>query len=548
MDEQTKKSLDFQYILNNISTLTPYGNMYKSRLKAYLPGQEENLKGELEKLNSFIPIIKDTRLRKDFNNTLSHIKDLRTSIKRAMDRFILTEVELFEIKNFLFVLRDLNRLMDENNIPLYSDTQITPLSTLEQRLDPENTGISTFYIYDAYSEKLKKIRQDKRALDRQIRSKKKQIKTNIKKDLNLDLRPDGSLVIAKSQKELLNKIENYPDLLYISETYMNVKFSIKATDSIRTMERQISSLKEEEDKEELLIRERLSNDIRSKRRQLFRNIANIGRLDLLIAKAKYAIDTDAVMPEITDRQILEIVDGIHPKAKDFLEVNNLEFTPISIAIKKGVACITGANMGGKTISLKMVGLLSAMAQYGLFVPAKSIKLSLNNFIKTSIGDMQSADSGLSTFGGETKTVQEAIEQSDNRGLILIDELARGTNPEEGYAISKAIVNYLKDRNSISLLTTHYDNVANMDEVIHLQVVGLSKVDIEELQEAFTFENKMETINKFMDYKLRRVKNTTQVPKDAINIAKIMGLDSSILKSAEEYLIENKISKQRELIK
>jgi DNA mismatch repair protein MutS2 len=318
---------------------------------------------------------------------------------------------------------------------------------------------------------------------------------------------------------------------------MNVKFSIRLTDEITTMERQVSNLKEEEEKEELLIRERLSLDIKNKRKELFKNISNIGRLDLLIAKARYAIDSDSVKPEIDYDQMIEIIDGVHPKVKEFLESQELDFTPINISLKRGAACITGANMGGKTISLKMVGLLSAMAQYGLFVPAKAMKLSLNNFIKTSIGDMQSTDSGLSTFGGETKTVQEAIEQSDNRGLILIDEIARGTNPQEGYAISKAIVNYLKDRNSISLLTTHYDNVANMEEVTHLQVVGLSRVDIEDLQREFTFANKMEVINKFMDYNLMRVKNTTEVPKDAINIAKIMGLDEGILKSAEKYLID-----------
>ena len=542
MDKETKSALDFQYILNNLSTLTPYGTMYKSRLKAYLPGEEEELKQELEKLNSIISAIKDTRVRKEFINAFSHIKDLRTSIRRAMDRFVLTEVELFEIKNFLFILRDLDEITKKYKIPIYDDTEIIPIKDLENKLDPENTGISTFYIYDTYSRDLKEIREEKRALDREIRLKKKEIKEEIKRDLKLDVRPDGSVVIPKTKTQFIDKIKDYPNLAYISETYMNVKFSIRPTDEITTMERQVSSLKEDEEKEELLIRERLSLDIRNKRRELFENISNIGRLDLLIAKARYSIDSEGVKPEIEHHQIVEIVDGIHPKVKEFLESQDLEFTPISISLKRGAACITGANMGGKTISLKMVGLLSAMAQYGLFVPARRMRLSLNNFIKTSIGDMQSTDSGLSTFGGETKTVQEAIEQSDNRGLILIDEIARGTNPEEGYAISRAIVNYLKDRNSISLLTTHYDNVANMDEVAHLQVVGLSKVDIEELRREFTFENKMETINKFMDYNLMRVKNTTEVPKDAINIAKIMGLDEGILKSAEKYLIDKKQAK------
>ncbi|NLY86271.1 MAG: DNA mismatch repair protein MutS, partial [Tissierellia bacterium] len=141
----------------------------------------------------------------------------------------------------------------------------------------------------------------------------------------------------------------------------------------------------------------------------------------------------------------------------------------------------------------------------------------------------------STFGGEIKIVQEAISQADNRGLILIDELARGTNPEEGYAISKAIVSYLKNKNSITVLTTHYDNVANLDDVVHLQVIGLSKVDMDQLAREIDGDKKMEIINKYMDYRLRVVDRDTPIPKDAINIATIMGLEPQIIELAEKFL-------------
>ena len=159
MDEGTKESLDFQYILNKISTLTPYGMMYKARLKAFQLGEEEKLIEELDKIESFLPLVENKEIRREFNNIFAHIKDLRTSVRRTMEGFILTEVELFEIKNFLFLIRDLDRLIKKNNIPTFSDTKIEPIVSLEKALDPENTGISTFYIYDAYSEELKNIRE-----------------------------------------------------------------------------------------------------------------------------------------------------------------------------------------------------------------------------------------------------------------------------------------------------------------------------------------------------------------------------------------------------
>jgi DNA mismatch repair ATPase MutS len=283
------------------------------------------------------------------------------------------------------------------------------------------------------------------------------------------------------------------------------------------------------------IREILTKEIKKHQKEIYKNISSIGKLDLLIAKAKFAVDYNCIKPEIVKEHIIEIEDGIHPKVAEMLLKKNLKFTPISISLKKGVTCITGANMGGKTITLKLVGLLSAMAQYGLFVTAKKMTLGLSEYIKSSIGDMQSTDSGLSTFGGEVKVVKEAITRADERGLILIDELARGTNPEEGYAISKAIVEYLKDKQAITVLTTHYDNVADLEDVVHLQVVGLSNLDMKKLKEEINAEEGFEIINKYMDYRLRKVDKDTPIPKDALNIARIMGLDDEIISLAEKNL-------------
>lgn len=535
MDETTKYSLDFQYVLDSIEPVTPIGRMYKGRLSAYVIGQEEQLEEELNRVKGLLPLMEDRQIRRDMNNILSHVKDIRNSIRRARDGMILTEVELFEIKLLLFVIREINEFMVEHNFPIYHETKIEPIEALEEALDPEGTKITTFYIYDNYSKTLKNIRDKKQSLDKEMKLRVKEIREKIKEDFNLIVRPDSTVVVSKNDDKTLDKIKNYPFLTYVSETYMNVKFKIKNTDEMEEMDRQITVLLDREEREELRIRESLSKEIGKRRKYLFRNIANIGRLDLLLAKAKYAIDIEAVKPEIVEENIIEIIDGVHPKVNDFLKTKDLEFTPITISLGKGATCITGANMGGKSVSLKLVGLLTAMAQHGLFVPAKSMKLALNNYIKSSIGDMQSTDSGLSTFGGEIQIVSKALSKADDKGLILIDELARGTNPEEGHAISRAIVEYLKDRQPITLLTTHYDNIANLEGVQHLQVRGLSNVDWEEMLDDINLDEKMDFINKHMDYRLETVGKDETVPRDALNIAKIMGLDDEIIKIAEDYL-------------
>ena len=533
LDNLTKEALDFDYILSNVKVLTPYGKTYKDQLRPYLPGEEDALIEELDKIESILAHARDKEFKKDINNILVHIKDLRTSVRRTMEGSVLTEVELFEIKTFLYLLRDLEKVIVKYKLDKLEDIEIKRIEELERLLDPEETDLWTFYIYDSYSEELKKIRADKRQTEKQIKVEKKKLKEKIKKDLRLDIRPDGTLVISKEDRSTLECIETYPHLSYVSETYMNVKFSIKPTEEISNLERRHFHLKEREEKEEFRIREKLSGEIANRRKALFRNMAGIGKLDLILGKAQYAIDINGIRPEISKVHHINIEGGRHPKVEEYLKKKGLEFTPITIGLVKGVTCITGANMGGKTISLKLVGILAAMAQHGLFVPADKMTLGLNDFISTSIGDMQSTDEGLSTFGGEIKLVQEAIMKSNEQGLILVDELARGTNPEEGYAISKAVVNNLKNKNSITLITTHYDNIANSDGVIHLQVVGLSKIDFdvldEELKDVET--DKMDIINRYMDYRLKVVERASEVPRDAINIARLMGLEEQIINDA-----------------
>ena len=537
MDQTTREALDFQYIMNKLEVLTPYGAMFKSRMKPYTRGQEKLLENQLNILQNHIPFIRDNQLRRKFNNIFGHMKDLRLSTKRAMDGFILTDVELFEIKSFLFLLRELVELMEENKMPQFPETRIDLLPRLEKLLDPEDTKISTFYIYDAYSEELRALREQKRDKDRELKLMKKRLKEQVGEDLNLDLRPDGSVVITKDRTELLETLKSYPYLTYVSETYLNIRFVIKPTEEMTLAERELLILRDREEREEMKIRESLSHEVGKRRRELFRNMLAIGKLDLILAKARLAADMDAVKPTIIDDFRITIENGIHPKIAELLKSKKLSFTPVSVALREGVACITGANMGGKTISLKMTGLLCAMAHHGMYVPAESMELGLSNYIKSSIGDMQSTDSGLSTFGGEVRVVSEAMERADEEGLILIDELARGTNPEEGYAISKAIVKYLKDKPAISLITTHYDNVADMEGVQHLQVIGLSELNLDDLTEEIKYGDGMAIINKYMNYRLRVVDKSTPIPKDAINIARIMGLKKEILKIAEEIISE-----------
>ncbi len=259
----------------------------------------------------------------------------------------------------------------------------------------------------------------------------------------------------------------------------------------------------------------------------------VGILDLALAKIAFFKAFQCVRPSIiSDSSNILIQEGRYLPTELQLERNHRTYTPVSIELDNGVTCITGANMGGKTITLKMVGLILWMAHMALFVPVESAKISLREFLMVSIGDDQDADLGLSTFGAEIVNVAKSIDASSGKGVILIDELARGTNPKEGYALSMSIVETLKNKPTMTLITTHFDGLADQENVKHLQVVGLENVDFDNLKHDIEGKPKyMDRLNELMDYRLKEIHTTQDVPKDAVHIAQLMGLDIETLDRA-----------------
>ena len=383
------------------------------------------------------------------------------------------------------------------------------------------------------------IRREIRDVDKEINRERKKLKDRVEEDLNIKLRPNGEITVNKDSDKVINILKAYKFLTYSLETYMNITFKTINTLDIDNLSQRLEELKALEEGEEFKVRRDLSEEIKKYINIIEKNINAIGKLDLLVAKGYHAIGFKGVKPEITDTNSISIINGRNIKVENSLRKDGREFTPITVEMDRGVTCITGANMGGKTVSLKTVGLLLAMAQYGMFVPAEKMKFSIKEFIFFSVGDIQSTDMGLSTFGGEILKIKEAIKDSNRKGLILIDELARGTNPKEGYALSKAIINYLKDKETITIITTHFDGLADDGEVRHLQVRGLSIEDFHQISKTIREEKQgIDMLHYYMDYRLREIKDIKEVPKDAINISRLMGLEESILEDAESILERN----------
>lgn len=533
---KTRRETGLDYVVSAMNVLTPFGSKQIKEQKPFLPGQENELREALNRIQYMTDIAtenpKDVELLQE---TFMMMKDNTFSIERS-EHSVLSVVEIFEIKTLLLQMDKISKLSEKLSFP--QEFKCEDTTELLDILDPGKDRLNTFYIYDSFSEKLELLRKEKKELDRTLRKTQKGIKEELKKKYGVVLNPKFELVVSKSSPINIQMTSEIEELIKTDEDYMSMTFTLAPTEETDTLIKQGEQLTIEIEDEEFKVREILSRKIFEFQNALLANCSKIGNLDITLAKALYAKKHNCVMPEIVEEHVVEYEDGRHLQVEGILKAKGGEYCPVSISLKDGVTCITGANMGGKTISLKLTGMVAILAQYGYFVPCKRARVGLSNYMQILIGDSQSIERGLSSFGSEMEELKEIMDNSKDRSLILVDEIASGTNPVEGLALTRSLIDYLKTKTYITLMTTHFEAVTETEGVKNMQVMGLGNADFNKLDKEIRYANRKERIKiigKYMDYRLVHVENVKEIPKDALNIAKMLGIDKDIIERAKEYI-------------
>lgn len=532
---KTRSETGLDYVMQGVNVSTPYGKKLTKELVPFMPGQENELEDEFYKVEKLLNLVHDKpRTVELLLEVFMDMKDAGFTIERSK-RNALSVVELFEIKSLLLKMKKIKELLTDASEYVSKELILEDTTELLDILDPRKDRLDTFYIYDDFSEKLGELRKKKREFELKSRKAQKIIKKDIEVKYGIALTPKFDYLVSKSNTHLLGIVKEIPELILDDEDYMTATFTLKPTDEVYEMMKEIESLNEIIEEEETVIREMLSKHIDHYSTVLKSNCEKIGKLDFTLSKAIYADKHRCIKPEIVKEHVLFIEEGRHLVVEDILISKNKEYCPVSISLGDGVTCITGANMGGKTVSLKLVGLVAILTQYGFFVPCEKARVGLSNYIHILIGDSQSMERGLSSFGSEMEELKEMLDNSKDRTLLLIDEIASGTNPVEGLALTKSLVSYLKVRPYISLITTHFETVTSDVSVQNMQVMGLANADFSKLEKEIRYANRKERINiisKYMDYRLHLVDHEKEIPKDALNIAKMLGIYDEIIDHAK----------------
>lgn len=245
----------------------------------------------------------------------------------------------------------------------------------------------------------------------------------------------------------------------------------------------------------------------------------LARIDFHFAKARYAVKIQAIEPEITQERIIEFENMKHPLLIG--NVENIVANDFKIGKDFKSIIITGSNTGGKTVTIKTIGLFILMAKAGMFLPCTMAKVYPFKKVFSDIGDAQSIQQSLSTFSSHMTNIIEIINKCDNETFVLLDEICAGTDPQEGAVLAKVILEHLASKEVYSTVTTHYGE---------LKALEYSNSYFKNASVEFDTQSLKPT------YKL-----LIGIPglSNAISISANLGLDASIANKAKEILTSQK---------
>ena len=389
------------------------------------------------------------------NFPISNIDDFSLWIKILKSGSALSSKSLLDLCSILRISRELLDYYKDFEISLSSlDDYFSMLYSnkdIEKKIS--SSIISEDVISDDASSKLFSIRKTKKSLEADIKLK---LNSFIHSSTYSKYIMDPVVTIRDSRYVIPVK-EEYRSFVkgFIHDTSASGSTVYIEPMAVFEMNNKINNLTIDENKEIERILKSLTDLLYPIANYIEKDIDTIGKLDFISARARFAIETNSTLPILSDE--INLIKARHPL------ISNEKVVPIDIYVGKNFSTlvITGPNTGGKTVSLKTVGLLCLMAQSGLFIPAnENSKVKVFDNIFADIGDEQSIAESLSTFSSHMTNIVKVVQVVNNNSLVLVDELGSGTDPIEGANLALALLEYFHNKGAITIATTHYHEIKN----------------------------------------------------------------------------------------
>jgi DNA mismatch repair protein MutS2 len=385
------------------------------------------------------------------------IRDVKTALHRSRIGGMLNPQELNDIGGTLFGGRRLKRFIQDvhadHPIPLIADLSelVEDNRPLEERI--KGCIDDNAHVLDSASPELARIRSELRAGEGRVREKLEQMvrtpsTAKMLQDALVTIRNDRYVIPVKSEYR-----SNFGGMIH-DQSASGATLFIEP-EAVVQMNNKLRELKLKEEAEVEKILRILSAEVAEFADSLANNLDILAELDFIFSKAAVAREMKATLPIMNDRGFLKIKRGRHPL------ISRDAVVPLDVELgnKYSTIIITGPNTGGKTVSLKTIGLLSLMAMSGLFVPAEDgSQLCVFDAIYVDIGDEQSIEQNLSTFSSHMTNIISILRDMTPKSLVLFDELGAGTDPAEGSALAISILENIHAMGCRMIATTHYSEL------------------------------------------------------------------------------------------
>ncbi|MFJ6208124.1 endonuclease MutS2 [Lysinibacillus sp. NPDC092081] len=449
--ERALKTLEYDKVRQQVATYCT-SSIGKSAVDGLVPQTDyEKVVQLLEEMDEGLSI-----LRVKGNVPMGGIFDVRPAARRAQIGGMLSAMELMEVSSTIRASRILRNFIED----IESEEVIEiPHFIAKKEAMPVLTGLQheinnciddNGSVLDSASQTLRSIRQSFRAEEAKVRSKLESLirgsnASKMLSDTLVTIRNDRFVIPVKQEYR-----HHYGGIVHDQSSSGQTLFI--EPDTIVQANNEIHRLKMKEQAEIERILLALSAMVEEVAPDLFNLVKVLGEIDVILAKGKYGQANKCTMPKMNNDGYIRLVRARHPLLPIETAVpNDIEFGKDITAI-----VITGPNTGGKTVTLKTVGLCTLMAQAGLPVPAlDGSELAVFKQLFADIGDEQSIEQSLSTFSSHMVNIVDILQKFDDESLVLFDELGAGTDPQEGAALAISILDEVHGRGARVMATTHY---------------------------------------------------------------------------------------------
>ena len=449
---------------------------------------------------------------------ISNIQDLEEDFKLLEIGQFFSPRKLLEVWKLLNTSRFLKNIISyDESLEFKNIFELLNLlnTAIQLERDLEISIISEDEISDDASSDLKRIRRMIKSKNDLIRDRLNQlISTSDKLMDNLYTLRDGRYVVPV-RSEFKNSFKGIVhDQSASGQTvFIEPMFVVDLNNDLKKLE-----IDEEKEIERILME--FSKRVLEILPELISNLNVIANIDFIFSRGKLAYDMEAIKPIINNNGIISLKSARHP----LIDKDKVVPIDISLGNSFNTLVITGPNTGGKTVTLKTVGILTLMTQYGLMIPcADNSEVAVFDELFADIGDEQSIEQSLSTFSSHMKNIIEIINNAKENSLILFDELGSGTDPEEGSGLSISILNYFLEKNIRTIATTHYSQ---------LKMYAMSTENVQ---------------NAAMEFDVEKLEPTYKLiigisgKSNAFEISKKLGLDESFIINAKKFISNNELS-------